>query len=313
MKLDESRHYRESPEFFFDDEPLERILYGETIEGPTVANLYLQVREFVASIGNAYDEGNIQDAIGMASELGRSGNPISLEMCSRLVVIMKGIVPSCPNPIITFDLLPLEPLLSQIWMMAFEKDNKALQLHVGPALYRWQEHYGRYHEAGQVLARLIEINRELKNHFDEAIYLNNFAFDYMLEGRFSEAIPLFEEAARMFEKLNITFEYANSRANYWTCRANLNDIDNLEGLEAELKTLQPVFNQSGLWHERKPLILLAQIEERRGNISEAIRLVTKAIESCRHSKTRYPEQDTIYLEHLQRDSLLRCSDEFVDI
>jgi len=300
MKIYESGHGSELTEYFFDDEPIEQILYDKCPDGPTVANLYLQVREFVARIENACNEGHIHEAIAIAFELGRSGKPISLEVCSRLVVIMIGIVPSCPNPIITFDLLPLEPLLAQIWMMALEKENKALQLHVGPVLYRWQEHYGRYHEARQVLTRLIEINRELKNHFDEALYLNNFAFDYMLEGRFNEAIPLFEEAARMFEKLDITFQYANSRANYWTCRFNLDDIDDLEGIEAELKTLLKIVRKSGQWHERKPLILLAQIEERRGNIRKAIDFVEQAIKSSTGSNTRYPEQDAVYLKYLQR-------------
>ena len=300
MKIYESGHGSELTEYFFDDEPLEQILYDKCPEGPTVANLYLQVREFVARIENACNDGHIQDAIAIASELGRSGIPISIEVCSRLVVIMIGIVPSCPNPIITFDLLPLEPLLAQIWMMALEKENKALQLHVGPVLYRWQEHYGRYHEARQVLTRLIEINREIKNHFDEALYLNNFAFDYMLEDRFSEAISLFEEAARMFERLGIAFQYANSRANYWTCRFNLDDIDDLEGIEAELKTLLKIVRKSGQWHERKPLILLAQIEERRGNIKEAIDLVEQAIKSCSDSNTHYPEEDVIYLDRLQK-------------
>ena len=116
----------------------------------------------------------------------------------------------------------------------------------------------------------------------------------MLEGRFSEAIPLFEEAARMFEQLNITFQYANSRANYWICRVNLDDIDDMEGIEAELKALLKILSQSGQWHERKPLILLAQIEERRGNIKEAIDLVEQAIKSSRYSNTHYPEQDVIY-------------------
>src|SRR3989304_10172872 len=169
MKIYESGHGSELTEYFFDDEPIERILYDKSPDRPTVANLYLQVREFVARIENACNDGHVQDAIAIAFELGRSGNPISLEMYSRLVVIMKGIVPSCPNPIITFDLLPLEPLLAQIWMMALEKENKTLQLHVGPVLYRWQEHSGRYREARQVLTRLKKINRDLKNHFDEAL------------------------------------------------------------------------------------------------------------------------------------------------
>lgn len=300
MKWDKSKHYSESHEFFFDDEPLERILYDKSLEGPTVANLYLQVIEFVIQIENAYKNGHIQDVITKACELGRSFSPISLEICSRLVVIMKSIVPDYTNPIMIFDLLPLKILLEQIWMMALEKENKTLQLNVGPVLYRWHEHHGRYHEAREVLGRLMEINRELKSYFGEAIFLNNFAFEYMLEDRYSEAIPLFEEAARMFEQLNITFQYANSRANYWTCRVNLNDIGDTEGIEAELKTLLKILSQASRYYERKPLILLAQIEERRGNIKEAIDLVEQAIKSCSDSNTHYSEEDVIYLDRLQK-------------
>lgn len=299
MKLYESGQGSELTKFIFDDEPLERILYDKSLEGPTVANLYLQVREFVARIENACKEGHIQDAIAIAFELGKSGNLISLDICSRLVDIMKRIVPDYPKPIMIFDLQPLGPFLDYIWMMALQKEDKALQLKAGPVIYRWHEHHGRYHEARQVLARLIEINRGLKNQLDEAVYLNNLAFEYLLEERFQEAIPLFEEAAGMFNKLAISFEYANSRANYWTCRVNLNDIGDTEGLEAELKTLLKILSQAGRHYKRKPLILLAQIEERRGNIKRAIGLMKQAIKSSRDGKTRYTEEDMPYLDHLK--------------
>ncbi len=299
MKPYESGHGSELTKFIFDDEPIERILYDKSLEGPTVANLYLQAREFVARIENAYKEGNIQDAIAMASELGSNGNPISLGMCSRLIVIMKSIVPDYPRPIMIFDLQPLEPLLDHIWKMALDKEDKALQHIFGSILYRWYEHYGKYHEAREVLGRLIEISRELKDQFYEAIYLNNFAFEFMLEGRHQEAIPLFDKAASMFKQLNNTLQYANSRANYWTCRVNLNDIGDTEGTEAELKTLLKMLSQAGLHYNRKPLILLAQIEERRGNIKEASNLVKQAIKSSRDSNTRYTEEDVEYLDCLK--------------
>ena len=291
---------KDTSEFFFDDEPLEHILYDDSLKGRTVANLYLQVRESVIQIESAYNGDNIQDAIAMASELGRSGTPISQEMYLRLIRVMRTMVPDYPNPVMIFDLLPLKPLLEQIWMMALDKENKALQLKVGPLLYKWYELHGKYRDAREVLDRLIGINRELKNHFDEAVYLNNFAFEYTLERRFREAMPLFEKAASMFEQLNNKFQYANSLANYWICRFDLGDIDDLERIDSELKTLSGILNQSGHWQERKPLILLAQIEERRGNIQNAIQLVERAIESCSQSKTRYPEQDAIYLEYLKR-------------
>ena len=67
----------------------------------------------------------------------------------------------------------------------------------------------------------------------------------------------------------------------------------------ELKAFSMTLDKSSDWHRRKPLIILARIEERRGNITAAIRLVEKAIKVCENNRTRYPELDATYLEHLK--------------
>lgn len=66
-----------------------------------------------------------------------------------------------------------------------------------------------------------------------------------------------------------------------------------------MKTLLEILEQGGGRKIRKPLILLARIEERRGNLDRAIELVELAIQAGKNSRTRFPEMDAAYLAQLK--------------
>jgi len=286
-------------EFLFDDEPLERILYGEDTNGPTQANLYLPALTYKQRIVQAYRSGNIQETLAGISEMGKKGYQLSTGTCFELAAVITGIVPQYPNPIISFDLMALHPLIEQMWDLALKSKDKELQNFMGTSLYRWYEHQGRFEDARRVLMILIEISRGKGIRLSEGISINNFAFEYLLEGRYLEAMSLFEDAANIFREVGDTFDYANARANYWTCRLENENLEDIENMGIELESLEKVL-KNGNWHARKPLILRAKIEERRGNIDRAISFVEQAIESSKESRTRYPELDAKYIEQLKR-------------
>lgn len=290
----------DSLELVFDDEPMERLLYGEELPGPTPANLFLPGLKHVRQISQACDEGDIPGVLEKVREFQQEKYPLSLEVCYRLMKIMRELVPNCPNPRIEHDLTPLGPLLEEMWTLAQKEKNETLKEVLGMVLVRWYEHHQQYKDARVVLNVLMEKSREKGDQADEAIILNNYAFEYLLEGRWQEAIPLFHQAAMMFMDSGDEYEYANALANYWICRFECADLENLEEVEEELETLRGILRRRTGWHARKPLILLAKIEEIRGNIGAAIQLVEQAIESCRDSKTRYAELDANYLRDLQR-------------
>jgi len=294
----ESSDDKQNQEFYFDDEPLERILYGAELNGPSPANLYAPSHKYVQKIITSCREQNLADLISALSALAEVGLLISIETCHQLVEAIGKLFPYYPNPVVIHDITDLELLLVYIWERALEKQDVLLLSSVGIPLFRWYEHHGKYEEARQILNKLIEIDSEFNFRASKAIHINNFAFEYLLERRWNDAIPHFLVAAALFEELGIPFEAANARANYWICRFELDEVDDIESVETELNAIYKILNGAKRWYERKPLILFAKIEERRGNIVKAITLVEKAIESAKDSNTKYPEIDRQYLEHL---------------
>lgn len=288
----------ESGKFFFDDEPLEYVLYDKSSGGPTPANLYAAARDQVLSITKAWSEERIEDAVTAASALGQGETALSVVLYLQLAVVLARMIPSCPLPVMKWDLAPLRLLIGK--MRGFAEGNKDVPLlkAADPWMYRWYEHQKQYGEAREVQATLIELHRKEGNRVGEAVTLNNLAFEFQLEERWAEAMPLLRQAAEMFKETGNSLQHANSRANYWMCRFALDDVTEMEDIQIEVKGLAETIGQYGGWIERKPLILLAHIEERRGNIDGAIHLVKRAIASARDSGTRYPEIDGEYLDHL---------------
>ena len=150
-----------------------------------------------------------------------------------------------------------------------------------------------------MLQFLLERNRYIGNGFEEAITLNNHAFEYLLEGRFQEALPEFDQAANLFHVLGDPVQSANSRSNFWLCRFESSDLEVSGQVEAELKTLAEILTDARYWQARKPLILLAKLAESRGDLETAIAFAKMAVDASKGSGTRYSETDLQYFQQLQ--------------
>jgi tetratricopeptide (TPR) repeat protein len=285
----------------FDDESLESILYGAKQPGPTPASLYSQGLEFTRRFVSAHHHGNVERMTAAAKDFAGEKIPLSIGCCHDLSQAFWILVPHHPCPVIEIDLLPFGPLLEEVWAVAQHAKDKGLQLSAGDSLYHWYEQHGRYEEARRILARLIEMARNDADRNNEALNLNNFAFEYLLEKKWEEAAPLFEKAAEIFKEVRQDYQHANSRCNYWICRFECCGLPQMEEAEEELQAHAKTLASSNSWHSRKPFILLAKLNESRDNIEKAIALTRKAIRASRSSKTRYTEEDTEYIERLKKN------------
>ena len=289
------------PGLFYDDEPLDRILYGAGSGGPTPASLFAGAAGHLDAFRNACASGDMRAVMDAAAALGGNREPVSVGMCFEIASLMTHIVPQVPEPVLPSDLSPLQPLLEMIWRIARDRKHQCLQKQTGVPLFRWYEHHGRYAEARGVLKRMIEIHVREGDRFSEAIATNNLAFEYYLEGRFGEAVPGFQAAAALFSTLGNAAQEANALSNSWMCRMVSGDPADASQAKGELQRHAETLGQAGCWHVRKPLVMLAKIAESEGDLEHAVELVKRAIEACAGSNTRYPELDAEYLRHLQAE------------
>lgn len=297
---EENREWdRERPAIVFDDQPLESVLYGQVGDDQTLASLFGRARELVDFMRDAYRAKDSEKVFEACQALAADDQLISWGMCVELTALLDAMVPHYPCPVLPVSLTPLCPLLEKIWAMGWEKKNHALLERMATAAFRCHEHCGQYETAREVLRWLLENRRRQGDRYHVAITLNNLAFEYLLEGRWQEAILGFEEAAMLFQTIGNAVQAANSRANYWMAQFEPSKPDEVENSETELQELEDILTRAMSWQARKPRILLAKVAEQRGDLEEAIHWVEKAIQACQGSGTRYPETDAHYLERLK--------------
>jgi tetratricopeptide (TPR) repeat protein len=280
----------------FDDEPLEHILYGEGDGSPTIANLYLTGIVLAHNLADACGRRDWPAIDTTVEQLCDMDIRLSYEQHSAIAAAISPIVPECPKPLpLQFDAARAVDLLERIWAFAIAQNNKLLQGVNGPNLLRLYEYLGRNEQAGIIAGSLLEYCREEGNRRAEASGLNNMGFTLLLEERWAKAMPFFEQAAEIYSKLGVEVNNANSLCNYWHCRVELGDWGDVDETRALLDGLTRKMKCHISWYERKPLILLARLEEHLGNYSKAVSLLRKAIKSALLSGTTYPEEDRRYL------------------
>jgi len=285
-------------QIFSDDEPLDPILYGKHCQGPTRAGIFQDARESVDRIKRFYIEGKMPDMLQEAFDLGNSDFPLSERLSLELAAILKEIVPDYPNPANHVDLSLLVPMADRVWNFALSSGDPDLQDKAGSPIYRCYEHNRQFDSARRVLEKLLEIARRETNGLSEAVLINNYAFEYLLEERWQDAVSIFEEAANQFKESGDSFEWANARANYWICRLEIDRQACIGACEKELPKIEKFFAERCDWRLRKMLVIRARIEEYRGRLNSAVKLLQKAVKAARDTNTCYPEIDGAYMQRL---------------
>lgn len=230
------------------------------------------------------------------SELLKGPQKLSKNIYFELNEYLRELIPNFPKPDLKYDIRNFSEIIENIWIFA---GNYGLEERFGVIVYRWYEHNGNYPKAREILQNLIDIAEKNNDILKKGMYTNDFAFEYLLEQNWKEAAKKFKEAEELFRGKDEILFY-NAKANHWTCKIENNDIDNIEAIEQELKSiLEKLRLSNSPWHVRKPYILLAKLEERKGNIEKAIEHVEKALSLTQTSTTLYPEEDRKYLNKLK--------------
>ena len=184
-------------------------------------------------------------------------------------------------------------------------------------LYRWYENIERYDDAANVVAQLLERAQQREDQNDVAVLTNNLGYEYLLSHRWELAAPYFHRAASLFERLGKSCEVLNMRSNSIICEVETHGIECLALKRKELIELARVMRKKQDWRARKPLILLARLNEHVGNYQKAIVYARLAVNVGKGIPSRHHLEDKVYLSELQsnlvnKDSILLENDETVE-
>jgi tetratricopeptide (TPR) repeat protein len=285
--------------FLFDDEPLESILYDDTGAGagPSPAGLFTSAEPFVSAIFQAFERGDMEEGLHGMAELLARGDPVRVSNLIRFAVLMGSFIPSVPCPIVQDRNVSYGSLLDHLLAAGLAWDDDTLVQRAGTLLYRYYEGCGRYGDAASVVGHLLERVKKRGDRSNEAVLTNNLGYDYLLACDWDRAEGCFARAITLFADDHSGFERANARLNHLVARYERAGGAPSERFEKKLYRFMAALGKD--WRQRKALIPLARIAERRGKLEIAIRYARQAVAACEGIPTKHRIEDQEYLERLE--------------
>jgi len=284
---------------YFDDVPLEDILYSSGPRRPGAAGLYLRGREPVNAFVRAALGRDHADAARLALRIVKLKAALSVPMYIDAVRACCALIPPYPLAILRYEFSPIVALLHKAWRFAVEEGHSDLQEIAANPYSRCQEMVGNYEASRKALLQLREIHRNRGDLEQEAAALNNYAFTYWAESRYEEALPGFEEAVEKFQASGAYFRVPNARANYWDCRVQVDAEADLDEAERVAHELMKALHRSFFWQRRKPFLLLSRVRNRQGKLRAAIRMARKVCAISENQSSGLAGLDCEWLFFLQ--------------
>lgn len=285
---------------FFDDEPTDSILHNRSSSGSSRASLFTDIYPVLDEIERAAEACNFARAHELIAWLLAGESPMPVSTCMRLVRMLRLVVPPVPKPKLAEAAIKIGPILDDIIVRARSFDATSLQTAAETIAYRWHEGRGEYDKARMVVGSLRERAANAHDKSEIAVMTNNYAYEFLLEGNYSDAEPLFMEALKLFKNLRMTLDMANAQANALSCRFALSPSGEWETMLPELMKSHRVLRDCGDWRVRKTCRLYAERAAAHGKLTVAVAWARKAAAASREIPTLLHQDDENYLNLLER-------------
>jgi tetratricopeptide (TPR) repeat protein len=284
----------------FDDVPIDTLLGLGKPKQPTPASRFLNAYSHIERIRRTVETDNTDGALALIRESFATKVLFPLSGYRYLVSILESLVPTCPKPIIDFEVGPIEIVLRELIERTQSFGDVELAETASTMLYRLYEGTTRYGAAREVLCSLIEFAIRRARTLDIGVFTNNYGYDYLLEGRFEEAQVWFAKAQVAFERAAALDELANLQANVLTCKFEVLQARPRRELLPQIRKVNKTLIQRNDWRARKTLILLARHAESSGQRAAAIKWTRLAIRVAASIPTRLRLDDELYLLDLNK-------------
>jgi len=285
---------------FFDDEPVESVLYAERRTGPSNASAFTEARSETEAIASDLAAGKTRAAIDSIVRLLDSGQAVPLTACEAFVVALTDLIPQCPRPLLPKDTGDCGAALRALVSRTELHGSDAVSTRAQTLLYRWHEGRGEYAQARSIVGPMLSRAERENDARHAASLVNNYGYEYLLEGRPAEAEPYFQRALERFTRLKDVSEIANARANVLTCRFALLAPNDWKDLVPQLTETHRALRTLRDWRVRKTMRLLAELSAERGRLAAAVQWVRRAVAASEAIPTRLREDDEQYLGGLER-------------
>jgi tetratricopeptide (TPR) repeat protein len=284
---------------FFDDEPVESVLYAERRTGPSNTSAFTEARSETEAIAANLAAGKTRAAIDSIVRLLGSGQAVPLTACEAFVVALADLIPQCPRPLLPEDTGDCGAALGALVSRTELHGSDGVSRRAQTLLYRWHEGRGEYVQARSVIRPMLKGAEREDDLQHAATLVNNYGYEYLLEGRPAEAERYFERALERFTRLKHASEMANVRANVLTCRFALSAPKNWTDLVRDVCETHRALRKRRDWRVRKTMRLLAELASERGRLTSATQWARRAVAASARVPTRLKEDDEQYLRGLE--------------
>jgi tetratricopeptide (TPR) repeat protein len=289
-------------QMFFDDEPIESVLYANRRAGPSNASAFIEAQSETDQIALNLAAGKTREAVRGIVGLLTSERAVPLSACSGFLMSFADLIPLCPRPVLPEGTDDCGAALRALISRARRHGWTAAVARGETLLYRWHEGRGEYSQARGVIHAALTRTDTKSDARLFATLLNNYGYELLLERCPAEAKLYFELALNAFALVHDMREIANTRANVLSCRFALSAPDEWGHLVPDLARTHRALRSHRDWRARKTLRLLAELSAERGRTSAALRWAERAVAASDTVPTRLREDDERLLAWLQTAS-----------
>ena len=281
----------------FDDEPVDSILCDDPSTGTSSANAFIDTESILEEIANALCTENMPRAFEITRWLFGRDLPVSEKVCVVLTGMFKQLVPNYPRPVIPELVIEYRSLLEELAILAQAFGSSILINATDTLCYRFYEGCGEFARARAQIALMLDRSEK---PFTTAQLVNNYGYEYLLEGDFTRARPYFVESLHMFEQLQDENEVANVQANLLTCAFELDSDHQKESLVPALIHAHARLYEDDDWRVRKTMRILASRAESQERMLVAVAWARRGINATIDVKTHLHQDDENNLKRLCR-------------
>lgn len=268
-------------------------------DGATNTDASGETSQLLEEIIHCAHSGNQVRKFALMTWLLRSELPLSDSAWRTITSAFRQGLSAYPKPVVSDVAIEHVFILDEIIGLAAQHETSGILVTATTLRYRICEACGEYEHARALIGKLRDRAEKAESRLETAQMINNYGYEFLLEGNYREAEPYFVEALELFQRLDNKLEIANAQANLLTCQFALLPSHDWGALLPALRKAQHVLYMGNDWRVRKTMRLFAARAEARQRHTVAKAWARRAANASSNLPTQLHLDDITYLNSLR--------------